>query len=62
MVYRNNIEGSIDKKIMYKKEKKVRENRLEKKYHRNKSIEKESMIKRKNTYIFIHMFIHKYIY
>lgn len=62
MVYRNNIEGSIDKKIMYKKEKKVRENRLEKKYHRNKSIEKESTIKRKNTYIFIHMFIHKYIY
>lgn len=62
MVYRNNIEGSIVKKIMYKKEKKVRENRLEKKYHRNKSIEKESMIKRKNTYIFIHMFIHKYIY
>lgn len=62
MVYRNNIEGSIDKKIMYKKEKKVRENRLEKKYHRNKSIEKENMIKRKNTYIFIHMFIHKYIY
>lgn len=62
MVYRNNIEGSIDKKIMYKKEKKVRENRLEKKYHRNKSIEKENMIKRKNAYIFIHMFIHKYIY
>ena len=56
---------SIDKKHRQgkcKKETKVRKYRKEKKHARNKSIDKESIDEEKNTYIFIHMFIYRYIY